>query len=153
MSIYEVCLEVHNFFAKESDIHKGEYTIANGAITNVGFLAENQYFRIKGSVFNDGVYKYTSEALDDLIAESFSGEIWAMSPPKAFIEMCDKMSDWENRYGGVDSAAMSPFNSESFGGYSYSKSNNAGADGSSAASSVFGVFASDLNKWRRLNRV
>lgn len=153
MSIYEVCLEVHNFFCAESNIHKGEYTIADGAITNVGFLAENQYFRIKGSIFNDGVYKYTPETLDDLIAESFTGEIWAMSPPRDFLAKCDEMAEWEIKYGGADSAAKSPFNSESFGGYSYSKSNGTASDGSPNANSVYSAFASDLNKWRRLNRV
>lgn len=154
MSIYEVCLEVHNFFCTDSDIHAGTYTIAGGELTNCDFLLENQYFRIKGSHFNDGVYQYNADSLAALVPETFVGSIWAMSPPLDFIDLCGKMSEWEAKYGGVDSAAMSPFNSESFGGYSYSKSSGGtNSDGTATANSAFGAYANDLKKWRRLNHI
>lgn len=153
MSIYEVCLEVHNFFCADSDIHAGTYTIAGGEVTNCDFLLENQYFRIKGSHFNDGVYQYNADSLAALVPETFVGSIWAMSPPRDFIDLCGKMSEWEAKYGGVDSAAMSPYTSENFGGeYSYSKPAGGSADGGAGYSAI-NAYANDLKKYRRLNHV
>lgn len=153
MSIYEVCLEVHNFFCTESDIHAGTYTIAGGELTNCDFLLENQYFRIKGSHFNDGVYQYNAESLTALVPETFVGSIWAMSPPRDFIDLCGKMDEWEAKYGGADSVAMSPYTSENFGGeYSYSKPAGGSADGGAGYSAI-NAYANDLKKYRRLNHV
>lgn len=153
MSIYEVCLEVHNFFCTDSDIHAGTYTIAGGELTSCDFLLENQYFRIKGSHFNDGVYKYNAESLTALVPETFVGSIWAMSPPRDFIDLCGEMSEWEAKYGGADSVAMSPYTSENFGGeYSYSKPAGGSADGGAGYSAI-NAYANDLKKYRRLNHV
>lgn len=151
--VYEVCLEVKNFFVGASDIHEGTFTIADGTITNSGFLAENQYFRIKGSVFNDGVYKNTSEEIAGLVPETFVGQIWAMRLPRDFIDLCGKMDEWEAKYGGADSVAMSPYTSENFGGeYSYSKPAGGSADGGAGYSAI-NAYANDLKKYRRLNHV
>ncbi len=153
MSIYEVCLEVHNFFCTDSDIHAGTYTIAGGELTNCDFLLENQYFRIKGSHFNDGVYQYNAESLAALVPETFVGSIWAMSPTRDFIDLCGKMDEWEAKYGGADSVAMSPYTSENFGGeYSYSKPAGGSADGGAGYSAI-NAYANDLKKYRRLNHV
>lgn len=153
MSIYEVCLEVHNFFCTDNDIHAGAYTIAGGELTNCDFLLENQYFRIKGSHFNDGVYQYNAESLTALVPETFVGSIWAMSPPRDFIDLCGKMDEWEAKYGGADSVAMSPYTSENFGGeYSYTKPVGGSADGGAGYSAI-NAYANDLKKYRRLNHV
>jgi hypothetical protein len=154
MDITEICLECKNFFLKNgrSDIHSGNYTIDNGTINGADFLIEGQYFRIVGSTLNDGVYMYTPEGTALLLDETFNGAIWAMSVPPVFIKMCEDIGEWQTRYGGVDSAAMSPFTSESFGGYSYSKSGGgASGDGTASGNSWQGVFADRLRKWRRLN--
>ena len=54
------------------------------------------------------------------------------------LSLVDEISAWEAKYGGAESAAASPFTSESFGGYSYSKSsgssNNEAAGGGDAGS-------------------
>lgn len=154
MDITEICFECKNFFLANgrSDIHSGTYTIENGTISNTDFLVEGQYFRIVGSKLSDGVYKNDSEGLATLRDETFSGAIWDMSVPPAFIKMCEDIGEWQTKYGGVDSAAMSPFTSESFGGYSYSKSSGgASGDGTASGNSWQGVFADRLRKWRRLN--
>lgn len=153
LTMYEVCLECKNFFCTPDDIYSGTYTIENGQITNTGFLSENQWFRIKGSTFNDGVYEYKAASLSQLTPETFKGVIWAMSPPQAFIAMCNDIDAWIAKYSGVDSVAMSPYQSESFAGYSYSKGGgNSGGDGYSGTSWQ-GVFDNRLRKWRRLNTV
>ena len=53
--------------------------------------------------------------LDD---EEFTGAVWALGIPKAVIQLADDIDAWRAKYESVNSQAMSPFQSESFGGYS-----------------------------------
>lgn len=87
-----------------------------------------------------------------LTDEVFTGAVWEMGIPPAVLQLADEIEEWQNKYGGADSAAMSPFNSESFGGYSYSKSTGGGGSGSGSGSagSWQSVFASRLNPWRKI---
>ena len=56
MALLDYCLKLNNFFINDydEDIHTGDYTIKNGAI-DLDFISKNQYFRIVGSKFNDGI--------------------------------------------------------------------------------------------------
>ena len=139
----ELCQELHNWFDRER--YTGTFTIEGGNIT-ADFLQTGQYFRIIGSVFNDGIFKYGDADLTD---ETFDGAVWALAIPAPVIKLAQEIQAWRAKYEGVDSAAMSPFNSESFGGYSYSKSGAGGAT-SSGATGWRGVFRSQLNRWRKL---
>lgn len=142
-----LCKELNNWF--EYAKFFGTFTIDNNVITGCYSLQENQYFRIVGSVFNDGVYKFDEDL--DLIDETFTGAIWAMAVPKEVIALADDIKDWSDKYLGVDSAAMSPFNSESFGGYSYSKSGGSSSSGNVDLSGTWqGAFADRLNHWRKI---
>lgn len=138
MPLFEMCAECKNFFSTENDRHKGTFTVKDGAFAPLDFLQEGQYFRIVGSTFNDGVYQYPEANLTD---ETFTGEIWAMRIPPAFLELSERIDAWTTQHGD---AIKSPYLSESFGGYSYTKA--ASASGSGALS----VFAAELNKWRKL---
>lgn len=139
----ELCAELKNYFLRnrEADIHYGKYTISNGSI-DLPFLLNGQYFRIVGSVFNDGVYKYGEETLID---EEFDGAIWAMYVPADFVILASEISSW-----AVNNADTlnSPYQSESFGGYSYSKGNSASGTG---AYGWQDQFAARLNPYRRLS--
>ena len=144
----ELCQELRNWF--DLDRRNGTFTISGGALT-ADFLVEGQYYRIKGSIFNDGVHKY-GDAEDKLTDETFKGEVWAMAIPKAVLLLADNIAAWQEKYGAVDSQAMSPFQSESFGGYSYNKGSGSVAVGA-AASSPTGwkaAFQSELNRWRKI---
>lgn len=134
----DLCQELHNWF--EAEKHYGEFEIAGGALT-ASFLQPGQYFRIIGSIFNDGVWKYG----DTLTDETFDGAIWAMAIPKAVLELNEDIDSWLEQYG---EAQNSPYSSESFGGYSYSK-NSSGGSGADK-STWQGVFAPRLNKWRKM---
>ena len=142
----ELCQELHNWFDRER--YSGTFTVENGILT-APFLKEGQYYRILGSVFNDGVYRYPDSGLDD---ETFDGFIWALAIPKAVIKLSTEIDAWQKKYGDADSTAMSPFASESFGGYSYSKgAGRTSASGSTAGSSGWqSVFANRLNMWRKI---
>lgn len=149
----EICLDLNNFFDKGLPKFNDDFTIESGKITDADFLdaiKENQYFRIVGSVFNDGVYKYTDDL--ELTDEAFHGSIWLMAIPAEFLSLVAEIEAWQTKNGSVDSAAMSPFQSESFGGYSYSK----GAGSSSGAGSSItwqNAYKSRLNIYRRIKGI
>ena len=139
-----LCHEIKNWFETEKLF--GDFVIEDGTLT-LEKAQEGQYFRIVGSVFNDGVYQYPALNLSD---EVFNGAIWLMAVPKEIIDLSEEIDEWNNLYGGVDSASMSPYNSESFGGYSYSKSGGGSSDGTNRAGTWQGAFASRLNNWRKI---
>ena len=146
----EICQELKNWF--EKDRCYGDFTIQSGSITQDGVevpIKDGQYFRVIGSIFNDGVHLFGSVS-SVLIDEDFSGEIWLMAVPKAVVDLAAEIGSWVEKYGGVDSVNMSPYNSESFGGYSYSKSGGGSSDGTSGAGTWQGVFAKRLNIWRKI---
>ncbi|HCJ37815.1 MAG TPA: hypothetical protein DHV37_05755 [Erysipelotrichaceae bacterium] len=131
--ITEICLYLKNWFDWNMPKFYGKFKIENGELISyndgdMGIL-NNQYFRIIGSVFNDGVYKLGEEELTD---EVFTGAVWLMAVPKDFLSLVKDISEWQAKYGTVNSANMSPYQSESFGGYSYSK----GGSGSASDSTV-----------------
>lgn len=146
----ELCKELRNWFDRDQPHFHGTTTIEGGRITDRDFLdaiKTNQYFRIQGSVFNDGVYKNDDKL--ELTDEIFVGSVALMAVPKDVLQLSADIDAWIAKYGGVDSEAMSPFNSESFGGYSYSKSGS-GANGSGMGASWKSAFASRLNNWRKI---
>lgn len=148
----EVCGYINNFFVtKPNGKHRGKFAIENGSLS-VDFLQENQYFRIVGSTFNDGVYKFPANGL---INETFVGEVWAMAVPPAVIALIKDISDWNEKYGTINSVNMSPFTSESFNNYSYTKgtsNRNAGSGGSNSTPiSWREMFGDRLNRWRKLS--
>ena len=141
----KLCKELKNWFEVSKKF--GTFTISNGSITGIE-VAEGQYYRIIGSIFNDGVYKYGDSQVT-LKDETFDGAVWLLAIPKEIIELAAKIQLWEAKYGTLDSAALSPFNSESFGGYSYSKSGNANS-GSANPNGWKSAFADELNRWRKI---
>lgn len=155
MDITEICMECRNFFApvnKKEDrsfIHAGEFTISGHSITPLDFIQQGQYFRIVGSAMNDGVYCNDSESLAILTDETFTGAIWEMSVPRAFLKLCEDIDAWRAKNESADSANMSPYTAESFAGYSYQKGAGASTNGG-AAISWQGQFAKRLNAWRRI---
>lgn len=144
----EICEYLNNYFWRTK--YDVKVTITGGTVT-LDFMKEGQYFRILGSDLNDGVHKYPATDLND---ETFEGQIWSMAVPPTVIDLASEISAWKAKYESADSPAMSPFNSESFGGYSYSKGTaSSGAGSSYNPNSWEAVFGSRLNKWRRLRNI
>lgn len=145
ITLNDFCIECKNYFEYEKVFNT--FTIADGSIDlssleAEGKIQEGQYFRIAGSIFNDGVYQYPATGLTD---ETFNGVIWLMAVPKAVMDLITDVNDWLTKYG---EQVNSPYQSESFGGYSYTMANggNSGAD----AGSWQGQFKSRLNSWRKI---
>lgn len=155
MDITEICMECRNFFApanKKEDrsfIHAGTFTISGHSITPLDFIQTGQYFRIVGSAMNDGVYCNDTESLAILTDETFTGAIWEMSVPRAFLKLCEDIDAWRTKNESADSVNLSPYMSESFAGYSYQKGAGASASGGSAITWQ-SQFAKRLNAWRRI---
>lgn len=136
----QVLMNIRNWFTVDGGIHSGTFTIKDGGIT-LPFLADGQYFRICGSVFNDGLHQYN---VLDLTDEKFTGTIWALAIPKSVIELADEIQKWQEKNG---EASVSPYQSESFGGYSYSKATDAETGGAVTWQSAF---KQQLSAWRKI---
>ena len=148
----EICAEIRNYFSLDEDKVFGDFAVESGAITPPLSLNDYQYYRIVGSVFNDGVHQKD----DDLIDEgTFHGAIWKMRVPQAVLDLSDEIAAWQAENGNVQSANMSPYTSESFGGYSYSKSSGGGTQSGAGASAVTWqtMFAKRLNPYRKVRSV
>lgn len=144
MTLTDFCEEVKNWFDRERAF--GIFEIKNGTIV-IPDMQYGQYFRICDSLFNDGVYQYPPSGL---INEIFDGAIWYMAVPPDVVSLIDDMTAWETKNAD---AINSPYQSESFGGYSYSlKSSGAGGnvDGSVDA---FSHFSSKINRYRKVRKM
>jgi len=135
----ELCKDLRNWF--ETDKVFGSFTITNGLIDLTGIVQDGQYFRIVGSIFNDGVYQYP---VFDLRDETFDGAIWPMAVPSAVLQIASEIGEWVGKYGSV---VNSPYTSESWMGYSYSKSGN---DANGNSITWQNVFGKRLNQWRKI---
>lgn len=148
----EICSNIRNYFAPTSKrdnlsyIHHGDFTIKDGTISGVDFLLPNQYFRITGSVLNDGVYRNSTDDLKSLENETFCGAVWEMNVPKSFVALCEDIQKFNAK---IDKLSLTDkgFSSESFDGYSYSLNSNAPAYMLEWERRI----RSNLNSYRRLS--
>lgn len=117
----------------------GDFTIKGGELAPPydGFLQNGQYFRIIGSVFNDGLHQWPTSTLSD---EQFNGTIWTLAIPKSLISISSEMEECQskNNDNGL-------YVSESFGGYNRTRAT--GKNGKMLT--VFDVFAERLAPYRK----
>lgn len=152
-TIFRVCSYLRNWFDRNQQRYSGTVTITNGALSETYGLNVGQYFRIVGShANNDGVYKYPVTTLND---ETYNGSIIGMSIPLPVLDVMKKIEAWESEYRSLSTrdgrATMSPYNSESFGGYSYSKSSGGAGDSTKDKSGTWqGAFGAELQPWRKM---
>ena len=139
-TLEDICYECHNYF--EVGKKAGTFTVTNGNI-EVDFLQDGQYFRVRNSVFNDGIYQYPATEMTD---ETFTGEVWAMAVPKDVIALVGDVDAWKEKYAV---ALQSPYMSESFGGYSYSKGYK-NSSNSGTALTWQDVFSDRIKRWYKL---
>lgn len=131
---------LNNYFI--ADVREGDYAVEGGSIA-LPFLADGQYFFIRDSIFNDGLHRYPAF---DLVDEEFYGVIWCLAIPQAIINLADEIEAWQTKNAEI---LNSPYTSESFGGYSYTK---ASGDNGTAVSWQ-SVFADRLAPYRKPREV
>ena len=138
----EVCAYLRNYFY-HGEPTIGKIEIVNGALKEPYGLKANQYFRIIGSMFNDGVYQYPLTTLQD---EVFDGAIRGMAVPPDLIRLISEMETWKtnNAY-----ALNTPYQSESKADYSYSLK-SIGNSENGGAMTVINQFSGRLARWRKI---
>lgn len=146
MILDEICFELKNYFSLHKDRIIGDFSVANGKVVPPLSLLDNQYYRIVGSVFNDGIHRK-----DDLLIDepTFHGAVWLMRIPQDILDLADDIEKWMDENAKI---IDSPYMSESFGGYNYSKGSN--YDGTHGLSwKNQSNFSHRLNKYRRIRIV
>ena len=151
----ELCQYLKNWF--EIEHYSGKITIAGDSITVAGDglfnpvvtpnIQSEQYIRIEGSVFNDGVCRF---GVDELTNETYTGDLWLLGIPNAIITLASDIAEWRQKYESINSQAMSPFQSESFKGYSYSKGSDGRTSGTNGISGWQAAFYNRLSPWRKI---
>ena len=132
----EICREIKNYF--EVSAISGTFTISGGNISHPTLL-DGQYFRIIGSVFNDGVHKYPANGLTD---ETFTGEVWALAIPPELIALASEIKTYNNGDASCDAVISENYPN----GYSYTKA----TDHDGLPLSWERAYAKRLNKWRKI---
>jgi hypothetical protein len=142
ITLTDLCEELNNFFTTKQyigtvKIKDNAFYIDESEEALSDELQEGQYFRIVGSLFNDGV----CQSIYQLKDETFEGAVWFMAVPSNVIGLLADINAWLEKYNEV---MVSPYTSESFGGYSYNKGSN------SSQSTWQSAFSKRLNKWRKI---
>ena len=166
----EICQYLHNYFDYERFI--GEITIVarqdglypSDSLNPGEMVYPKDYFPAK--VFCNGVEIAISDGqyfalfrqriplgvfqLIELTEnKTFAGSVWLMDVPKAIKSADEWAETWKANNMAAGSEANSVFQSESFGGYSYSKGNNSkGKVGASIFDNA--QFAAMLAPYRKL---
>lgn len=111
----QVLLSLRNWFV--ADKRTGRVRIEGGRLVPPAGLdlKEGQYIRITGSTFNDGLHSWPYNGLTD---EEFVGTVWALAVPQAVVDLADEIAAWQAEHA---EELDSPYASESFGGYSYTR--------------------------------
>lgn len=147
MTLTDLCRKTRNWFDKKR--HFGIFDLDS----ELDFACEGQFYRLIGDVTADGqclyvdyVCTYTDGNFKVYGAETahgiLNGAIWEMSVPTDFLELYEKMTAWEEKNADI---LNSPFQSESFGGYSYSR-----ASGKNGSLTVWDNFADEIARYQKL---
>lgn len=142
----QVLYHLHNWFGRASISATG-CTIADGALpaSIASSMVEGAWYRIEGSLLNDGLHKHPA---DDLQDETFDGTITMLAIPKALLLVVEDIGAWQTANGD---AVDGPYASESFGGYSYTlRSDGSSGAGGGGLSGWRLAFRDRLNPWRKI---
>lgn len=123
----------------------GEFSIQDGSL-DAGGLSAGEYYWIEGSMLNDGLHLHPAE---DLLDETFEGRLVHLRVPNAVVAIADEAEAWIAQNAD---ALNGPYQSESFGGYSYTRASGS-VSGNEMPSAAWQVqFGSRLRQWRKLGR-
>lgn len=141
-TLEQVLYHIHNWFVY--DEAEGYFQIQDGALPASAPVPDGAWYRIEGSLFNDGLHRRD----DELVDETFDGTITVCAIPKALILVAQEIAAWQEANGG---AVEGPYASESFDGYSYTLKSDSGASSASGGLSGWRLaFRDRLNPWRKI---
>lgn len=137
VSVAAVMRQINNYFQVGSI--SGRIAISGNAIVPA---PESPWCYVSGSWMHDGAWQVTGGVLQDMDGalpdEEFDGRVWLLKPPPDFLALCEEISRYD------DKNPIGAYQQESFGGYSYVRSQ---AGGSKAWQDVF---AGRLAPYRRM---
>jgi hypothetical protein len=140
----DVLSYIHNYFARDQRPVSG-CEIAGGALPFD--MPEGVWYRIEGSLLNDGMHQAGSEEV--LADETFDGTITLCAVPKPLLETVDQILAWTEKNGD---SAYGPYQSESFGGYSYTLKGSSTSNGTTPPVTGWkAAFAGSFTRWRKLS--
>lgn len=151
-TLTELCQYLRNWFNDGCAVYCGKITVAEGTVTCSRDLFDSetvplevgQCFLVTGSAFDDGVHTYPDMEMRD---GTFEGSIQPMNVPPAIMHLVGEIGAWRAKYEDIDGTAMSPYTSESFAGYSYSKNGTGSTEGAGGWQSAF---KNRLSMWRKI---
>lgn len=123
----------------------GDFEVSGGEL-EIPTALDGQYVWIEGSTFNDGLYQNGQGGLQD---ESFTGRVWLLAVPRAAVELADEIAEWCE---SNSDAIAGPYQSESFGGYSYSMAQGGVSGNETPPAAWQARYGSRLRQWRKLSR-
>lgn len=137
----QICGELNNWFTdRNASAAYGTYEIKNGTLP-LDHITEGQCVRIVGSIFNDGVHMYPFYDLQD---ETFAGAVMPMRIPPEVMQIAAEVRRIEAEGGNT---SVSPYTSESFGGYSYTRATDSNGV---PLSDIRLIVNQRLEKWRKM---
>lgn len=134
---------LNNYFFRIGE--RGVFAIEDGKIDIENKISVGQYFMIKGSMFNDGVYK-VEEIIDDQIVfdavcnEEFKGVVYLLNIPRTLLSLPQKIDEFETNNKPTN------IQSEAFGNYSYSLGTNKNGE----IMTWVDVFKNDLKVYKKM---
>lgn len=142
----QVLGSIHNWFVRDT-LSVGECTITEGALPASIPIPDGVWYRIQGSYLNDGMHLKGDDS-EGLVDETFSGTITTHVIPRPLLSVVEEISEWSAKNGDT---ANGPYQSESFGGYSYTLKGSSTSSGTNPPSTGWrAVFAGRLNQYRKL---
>ena len=140
VSLYELLVYLRNFFPGLHWQFTGEEITGNRVV--IPGLETGDYCLIEGSRRNNGIHVYGDA---DLRNETYTGIVTEICVPPEVLAILEEINAWQEKNA---EAIQSPYQSESFGGYSYTKAS--GSSGSGESTSWKTVFAPRLRIWRKI---
>lgn len=158
----QICQYLRNWF--DRGVWLGNFEVSGGVLTYADGTAlpllNGQYYRVIGSVFNDGVHKFGTETVTENNAPvtrlfetltdepEFSGSVWGMAVPPVVVELADEIAAWIAENSAV---IASPLQSETVGGYSRTfRGGGTAANGEATGLTWQSQFAARLAPWRKI---
>lgn len=139
VSIAAVMRRVRNYF--ERGYRQGTFSIVGNVLSPA---VDAPMIAVTGSRYHDGVYASVNGIMQGAEGvkpdETFEGIVWKLYPPDDFLDLCKKISIYD------DKNPVGALASESFGDYSYTRDTNMGMSGAGWAN----AFAPDLAAYRRM---
>ncbi|MBR4082530.1 MAG: hypothetical protein IKK21_12165 [Clostridia bacterium] len=132
IQVGDVMRACRNYFPTDS-MH-GAWTVTDGMLSPGCGAAAGEWIALRGSRRNDGVYQLNEDgSIPGASDESFSGMIYRLSPPRAFLALCEEIAAYDA------ARPASAVTAERFGQYSVSLSGGWES-----------AFAARLAPWRRM---